>query len=172
VKEMTIRSILIAMTCVIGLSAFGLGAAKADTVLYDNAGFVQGLQTFETSFNLSGPGILTVTLSNIAWPEKLAALSFLLTTSTGPVGTPLSNDGTEQFNVSGGPVYALWYGQAAQGSPFNLGVYGLKIAFQSYTAPPPVPLPTSILLLLSGLGLLAWQRRQPDSALNGGMQAA
>jgi hypothetical protein len=61
---------------------------------------------------------------------------------------------TQIFNVSAGNITAQWFG-TPQGS-LNTGVYGLEIQFQPGS---PVPLPTSIALLLSGLGLLIWQRR-------------
>jgi MYXO-CTERM domain-containing protein len=57
-------------------------------------------------------------------------------------------------------LYAHWFGNA--NGAFGLGVYGLNIAFQPTGTP--VPLPTSLILLLSGLGMLwGWQRR-PEAA--------
>lgn len=157
-----------AVACVVGLSAFGMRAAVADSVLYDEAGFVKGQETFSQALNITGPGVLTVTLTNISWPVQLSSLSFLLTTSLGPVGSSMGA-GTESFTLSSGRYFALWYGDAANGSqdPLNLGVYGLKMTFQPYA--PPVPLPASMWLLLSGLAILAWQfktRRQPQALLS------
>jgi hypothetical protein len=151
---MNIRRVLLAAACTAGLSGFGAGVANASTVLYDDSGFLQGQQSFTKSFDLSGPGTLTVTLSNITWPEKLASLNMLLSTANGLVG-PEMGEGTAQYEVTGGRVFAQWFGKA-QG-PLNLGVYGMKIEFTPGVAA--VPLPASLTLFLSGLALFVWQRR-------------
>jgi hypothetical protein len=153
-----------ALWTVIGALAFlslGFARAEAAEVLYDGSGFLQGTQSFVQSFNISTPGTLTVTLSNVAWPEQLASLNLLLTTDKGVLG-PEMGAGTSTFDIQGGvDVFAQWFG-TAQG-PLNTGVYSMLIEFQP-TAGVPVPLPTSIALLLSGLSLLIWQRRTRDAA--------
>jgi hypothetical protein len=153
-------------TAILSLSAWALstGFAQASTVMYEGLGFMQGTQTFTNSMNLESSGTLTVTLSNMAWPQPLASLNLVLSSSSGMLGHEMTGDDTEIFNVESGNVLAQWFG-TAQG-PLNAGVYGIKIEFQpSATA---VPLPTSIALLLSGLCLLAWQRRSPRLALQTG----
>ncbi len=133
--------------------------AAAGEVLYDNVGFLQGQQSFSESFQLSGPGTLTVTLSNMAWPQPLASLNMVVSTPAGLLG-PEMGAGTDIFKIGGSEtVYTQWFG-VAQG-PLGVGVYGVKVNWA------PVPLPTSIAFLLSGLALLAWHRRvrrQPFSA--------
>jgi len=151
---MSIQRFLMTAAWVAGLCGFAAGAAKADTVLYDNSGFLQGQQSFSQSFDITQPGTLTVTLSNVSWPEKLSSLDFVLSTAGGLVG-PEMGEGTEEFQVTSGRIYAQWFGKA-QG-PLNLGVYGMKIAFTPSVGA--VPLPTSIGLFFSGLALLVWQRR-------------
>jgi hypothetical protein len=135
--------------------------ARADTVLYDGTGFLEGTQSFVQSFNLPSAGTLTVTLSNVAWPEQLANLNILLSSADGMLG-PLMSSGTETFNIAaGGNVYAQWFG-TAQG-PLNAGVFALKIDFAPSATV--VPLPASISLFLSGLALLLlWQRRSTAPA--------
>jgi hypothetical protein len=139
-------------------------AARADTVLYDGTGFVVGTQSFVQSFNLSTPGTLTVTLTNVAWPEELANLNMLMTSSNGTMG-PEMGAGTSSFNVKAGDVFAQWFG-TAQG-PLDAGVFSMKIDFTP-AGQAVVPLPTSIALLVSGLALLVWQRRQADPAASRG----
>jgi len=133
-----------------------LGSARADTVLYDNAGFMSGQQSFVESFNITTPGTLTLTLSNIPWLDTISGLNGFVTTSTGLAGPASMSSGSEFINVQPGMVYAHWYGDA-NGS-YGVGVYGVKIAFESGSTP--VGLPKPLILMLSGLGLLfGWQRR-------------
>jgi len=150
------KYLLAAMILGFGLLALPMTRASADTVLFDSSGFLQGTESFTQAFNLTSAGTLTVTLSNIAWPQQLASLNFLLSSANGTMGPEMSA-GTYSFAIAaGGNVFAQWFG-AAQG-PLNAGVYSLKIEFQP-EAGLPVPLPASALLLLSGLALLLWQRR-------------
>jgi hypothetical protein len=154
---MTIRSGLAAATIALGFACAGAQPVQASEVLFDGVGFLQGSQTFTDSFNLSSPGTLTVTLANVAWPEQLASLNLLLTSPSGAMG-PEMGAGTSTFNVTAGNITAQWFG-TAQGA-LDTGVYSMEIQYQpSGSAGNPVPLPTSIALFLSGLGLLIWQRR-------------
>jgi len=131
------------------------GAARADSIIYDGISVFSGQQSFTQSFNLAGPGTLTFSLSNIPWLDTVANLSGFLSTASGEIGSTIGA-GTESINVGPGTYYAHWFGDA-QGT-YNLGVVGLKINFQPGTA---VPLPTPLVLMLSGLGLLfGWQRRK------------
>ncbi|HEY2679125.1 MAG TPA: hypothetical protein VGI65_19310 [Steroidobacteraceae bacterium] len=130
--------------------------ARAADVLYNQSGFLRDQQAFVQSFDVSGPGVLTITLSNIAWPEQLASLNVVVGTSGGLLG-PEMGAGSESFDLAGGGrIFAQWFG-AAQG-PLDMGVYGLYIAFTP-SGSNPVPLPPSLMLLVSGLALLAWSRR-------------
>lgn len=147
----------------LGICALPMTRANADTVLYDGSGFLTGTQSFSQSFNLTAPGTLTVTLSNVAWPQQLSSLNFLLSSANGMMGPEMSA-GTYSFAVlAGGNVFAQWFG-TAQG-PLNAGVFSLKIDFQQQGATA-VPLPASVVLLLSGLALLLWQRRQRSTEIS------
>jgi hypothetical protein len=148
-------------TMVIGFSVWFLSAAsaRADSVIYDGVGFLVGSESFKDSFRVDTAGTVTITLSNIAWPEELANLSLVLSSANGALG-PVMQPGTESFKVQAGDVFAQWFG-TAQG-PMNAGVYGLTVSFEPSSSP--VPLPTSVALLLSGLALLVWYRRTDGSA--------
>lgn len=152
---MKMRNILSAGICLAGLLG-GIAPACASNVLYAGVGFLEGQQSFTDSFNLSGPGTLTVTLGNVAWPEPLASLDMVLSTPSGLLG-PEVGAGSYTYNVTSGSVIAQWFG-TAQG-PLDVGAYSLNIAFQPSNVTP-VSLPTSIALLGSGLVLLGWQRRR------------
>jgi hypothetical protein len=158
---MKIRSGFLAAVGALVCWSMGLNPARADQVLYDGVGFLQGTQSFTDTFTLSSPGNLTVSLANIGWPQQLSSLTLLLTSASGAVlgqetvpGNSVFSVDSQVFNAPAGNVTAQWFG-TAQGS-LNTGVYGLEIQFQPGS---PVPLPTSIALLLSGLGFLVWQRR-------------
>jgi len=146
---------LTALILIFSAWALPTNAAHAGMTLYNDAGFIQGEQSFTQSFDITTPGTLTVTLSSIPWLDTLSDLTCFLTTASGSIGSSMDG-GTESISVGPGVIYAHWFG-VASGS-FDIGVFGLNIVFQpsNVTA---VPLPASLLLLLSGLGvMLGWQR--------------
>jgi hypothetical protein len=137
------------------------GAVRADTVLYDGISLFQGQQAFTDSFTLATPGTLTLTLSDIPFLDQVSDLTGFLSTSSGVVGTTMGA-GSESLSVGAGTYSAHWFGDA-QGT-YNMGVVGLLIAFQPSNVTP-VSLPTSLVLMLSGLGVLfGWQRRKDPIA--------
>jgi hypothetical protein len=145
-------------------------ASRADAVLYDASSFVEGQQSFTQSFNISGPGTLTVSITDIAWLDIVSELNCFLSTASGLINPAGNGGGSETFSVGSGTIYAHWFG-SAQGI-YDLGVIGVKITFQP--AGIPVPLPASLVLLLSGLGVLfGWQRRPlPPAAASASVAAA
>jgi hypothetical protein len=152
---MKIQHVLSLIICMSGLLAASVRPADASEVLYDGSGFLRGQQSMEQTFVVNGPGTLTITLSNVNWPQSLASLNLLVSSTQGLLG-PEMGAGTATFNVTGGDVFAQWFG-TAQG-PLNTGVYGLEVVWNSATAAP-VPLPTSFALLFTGLLLLLWHHR-------------
>jgi hypothetical protein len=152
---MKLQNILSAGVALVALMA-GIESADAAQIIYAGSGFMVGQQSFEQSFNVSGPGTLTVTLTNVPWPEQLANLNLVVGTANGLLG-PEMGAGTETFDVTGGRVFVQWFG-TAQG-PLDAGVYSMDIVFNP-SGIMPVPLPASVALLASGLILLGWQRRQ------------
>jgi MYXO-CTERM domain-containing protein len=153
---MKIQYVLSLIICMAGLLAASARPADASEILYDSSGFVRGQQSMEQSFVVSGPGTLTITLSNVDWPQSLASLNLLVSSTQGLLG-PEMGAGTAAFKFSGGDIFAQWFG-TAQG-PLNTGVYGLEVVWNSASTTAPVPLPTSFALLLAGLLLLFWHRR-------------
>jgi hypothetical protein len=162
---MTIRSAFLTVISALALGSMGATPTRAAQILYEGVGFMQGTQSFSDSFNVASSGTLTVTLGNVPWPTQLSSLNMLVSQTSGASG-PQMGAGTSSFNVNAGNVFAQWFG-TAQG-PLNAGVYSLEIQFQpgAGTSGSPVPLPTSIALLLSGLGLLMWQRRARDATID------
>jgi hypothetical protein len=140
----------------VGAWLLPLGSASAGTVMYDSAGFIQGQQSFVEAFNITSPGTLTISLSSVSWLDPVTDLNAFVSTSSGVIGSTMG-PGTESTNVAPGTIYVHWFGDAS--GAYDLGVYGLKVTFQPTASP--VPLPTSVLLLLSGFAfLLIWMRRR------------
>ncbi len=140
--------------------------ARADTVLYNNAGFIEGQQSFVQSFDITTAQTLTVSLSQIPWLDTISDLNFFVSTASGVVGQYMSGPGTESMNVGPGMIYVHWFGDA--NGQNGLGVYGIKIE----CATTPVGLPGTLILLLSGLGVLfGWKWRRVDSTAIGNDKA-
>ena len=137
--------------------AAAIGTARADSVLYDQASVVEGQQGFVQSFDITTPGMLTITVSNIPWLDAVSNLTSFMSSTTGVVGTTMNGAGTESINIGPGMYYAHWFGDA-QGV-YNAGVLGINVQFQP-AGSATVPVPASLVLMLSGLGFLAAWRRQ------------
>jgi hypothetical protein len=155
-KVMTLRQVMIAMGLMVAAWLTPVRAAHADMIIYDGFSLFEGQQAFTDSFTVTSPGTLTATVTSIPWLDNVTDLSFFLSSASGPMGTTINGGGTESIKISAPGTYsASWFGNA-QGL-FDLGVVGVNIEFTPYTST--VALPTSIVLLLSGLGLLfVWPR--------------
>jgi hypothetical protein len=156
--HMQLRHLLAVTTLLLCAGLMPVGSARAATVLYDSAGFIRGSQSFVDSFNITTPGTLTISLSDVPWLDTIAGLNFFLTSASGVFGPSMSGGGTESIQVGPGTMYAHWVGNA-NGS-YGVGVFALKMTFQP-GVPTAVPLPGALVLLLSGLGLLfasRWRR--------------
>jgi len=138
-------------------------SARADSVLYSDAGFIDGNQSFVQSLDITQSGTLTISLSNVPWLDTISDLSFFVTTASSVVGG-WQSDGTESMQVKPGMIYAHWLGDAD--GKYGVGAYSLKIMFQPGGVSP-VPLPGSLTLLLSviGLGVVGRWRRLAASAM-------
>jgi len=143
-------------------SAHAGSQVLADTTL------VSGSSSNVFSFQASGPGVATVQLTNVAWPQNLSSLSFLAASPSEVLSSwsdpPVTGTTTQTLSFlvpSGGTYFADV--TATAGGALDLGVYSLSISF----TPNAVPLPSTGRLLLSalllGAGLLFVQRRRQAS---------
>jgi hypothetical protein len=136
-----------AATCLFGLAA---ASAQADTLLIEQSGLIGGTQTVVTPMSIVGAGTLTVTLTDLGWPSRLASLSFALSDATSVLGR-MTAPGIQSFQVGGAAnLFAHVYG--ATNSALDLGLYSLRVQFT------PVPLPSAAVLMLAGMGLFAAMR--------------
>ena len=158
---MKFHQILAIAATMLGGCAIPFGTAAADTVIYDGISLFQGQQAFMDSFTVATPGSLTMTVTDIPWLDPVSNQSFFLSSATGLLGSTMA-DGGETLSVGPGTYYAHWLGDAA--GSYGMSVVGVSIEFQPNGAV--VGLPASLLLLLSGLGLLfGWQRRGAPAEL-------
>jgi hypothetical protein len=141
--------------------------ANADTLIAEASPLISGTQSNVYTVSASSAGAVTVSLSNLGWPDRLASLSFALATSSGVLKT-FSGEGQQTINIgTAGTYYAIVTG-TAQGH-WNLGMYSLRMTFSALTNPggPTVPLPGAAWLLLSGIaalfGLSRWKQELPAS---------
>jgi len=130
----------------------------AESVLLNDTTLVSGSQSGVFSFQAPGPGTLSVTLTDIDWPQTLNSLSFMASTGNQVLAswsdTASQSAVTLSFQVTGGRYFADVL--ATAGGALDLGVYSLCIKF---TPTAPVPLPESGVLLLVGLGAVVAIRR-------------
>jgi len=139
-------------------------AARAEAVLISDTSLVSGTQSSVFSFQTSGPGTVSVQLTNLGWPQALSSLSFVATTANRVLASwsdPSSQSGPTSltFQVSSPGSYFADV-MATAGGPLDLGLYSLLVKFCPVASP--VPLPPSGWLLLLGLLLLIrffWRHR-------------
>ena len=152
----------LACTALLSFVAAWSSSARADQLLLQATPLVQGSLASVTAFAVSGPGTVTVTLSDLGWPDKLASLTFAATTPTGVLAT-MTGAGRISFTVSTAGIYDAVVGAVASPGFLSLGWYSLGISF----APAAVPLPGAGWLLLSALAagaLLGRRRSHPLAA--------
>lgn len=144
-----------------GLLCAGLSLApraQADTLpvesLVQSSVLVSGTQSRLFEFDASGPGVLTVRLENISWPEQLARLDCSIYSNEGLIRA-FSGAAEWRFETTGA---ASFYANvlAGAGGRLDLGLYSLYVSFQSHVAA--VPVPAAAWLLASALGLFGLRR--------------
>jgi hypothetical protein len=135
-------------------AGFAAPDAHADTVLVSQSSMVSGSFANVYSFTTSQAGTLTLRLENIAWPERLAALSCNLYDSKNILGS-LATTGEIRLDLAGpGTFFSHLFAQS--GGALDLGLFSLKVSFTPST--PTVPLPAGVWLLGSVIGIFAIRR--------------
>lgn len=155
----TMRSFKLGLLAPLALTCLSIAPhARADSVLLAQTTLVNGSESAVDSFTVGSAGTVTVSLQGINWqPTSLQALSFSATSATQVLsswnGSGLTSD-VATFNVQPGTYYA--HIMATAGGSLDLGLYALLMTFSpNGSPPPPVPLPSSGWMLLTGLFVLA-----------------
>jgi hypothetical protein len=127
----------------------------AETVLVDTSQLVQATQTFVFPLEVTAAGLLDVSLSDLAWTDKLSSLTLVLADSKGILHRHVG-EGSFTFELGGATHLFAHVTGIASANPLRLGLIGLQIRF--HPAAPAVPLPAAAWLLLGGLGALGVAR--------------
>ena len=169
---MKIREKVAAAAAALLIIAVGMGsAARADIVTidadnsYQDVGFIEGsghLSHLSQSLDIVLAGTYQATLKDFSFPEPFQTIQLVVTSATHEYGR-LTSSGSFLFDADPGRYFVSLIGQA--GAAFDLGLYGIEIAYVSGIAP--VPLPPAALLLLSALGVLAMRARGRRQAQGG-----
>jgi hypothetical protein len=133
----------------LGLAALASGSAQA-AVVYYNTVLVSGRESLEVfALPLDAPGSYRITATDLRWNNTpLEALSFGVFTSTQTLETRVGAGTLEFFKAGPGQVFLQLYARTT--APRFAGLVWFK--GESVAV---VPLPASLLLLLSALGAAA-----------------
>jgi hypothetical protein len=155
-KQMTPMQTSLKLRLVAPLALGALSIAPhawADSILLAQTTLVVGSESTVDSFVAPSAGKVSVTLSNISWPQQLSTLSFSATSADQVLASwngMNATTGTASFDVSAGTYFA--HIMATAGGALNLGLYSVLMTFAPSTSP--VPLPASGWMLLTGLFVL------------------
>ena len=152
-------SLKLALVAPLALTALAVAPhARADSVPppFGQVTLVSGTEATDNTFNAPTAGTVTVKLTSIAWPQALSSLSFSATTATQVLaswnGTGIASD-TATFDVAAGTYFT--HVIASAGGSLDLGLYAMMLTFTPTGGTPPIPLPASGWMLLTGLFVLA-----------------
>jgi len=142
--------------------------AQAENVLAKST-MVSGIQSNRYEFNAPGPGTLSVTLTDMTWPERLTSLTADLYSPTSVLGK-VGGDQSVNFEInSQGLFAAVIFATAGNNLGLNMGSFSVSIDYR--TSAPEVPLPPAVTALLTGLALLGlarvhWASSDPAQTLS------
>ncbi|HEY6927481.1 MAG TPA: VPLPA-CTERM sorting domain-containing protein [Steroidobacteraceae bacterium] len=150
-------SLKLALVAPLALAALAAAPhARADNILLAQTTLVTGTVSTVDSFTAPSAGTVTVNLQSLNWPASLNALSFSATSSNQVLaswsGTGLASD-VATFDVAAGTYFTHII--ATAGGMLDMGLYSMMLTFTPSGSPPPVPLPASGWMLLTGVFVLA-----------------
>lgn len=151
---------------ILGMLSFVLsgGAAHADMLLVNKNVMVTAPSVpIAETLTLTSAGTLTMTVTDLAWPQALAALSFAITDSTHALLTA-DAAGSLIYQVTS-PMTLFANVFATPNAASNAGLYHLSVSFA-----PVVPLPAAVWLLFSGLFGVGFTCRKHATVTNSVVQ--
>jgi hypothetical protein len=138
-----------------------MASAHADTLYSQNVMVTSTSAPNVQSLGTVSSGTVTMSVSDLMWPQALQSLSFSITNNQGVLKS-LTGPGSLSYLVTGPmTLFADVYAQpnAADGA----GLYHINVSFIAAT--PAVPLPAAGWLLLSGMvGLATFKKKMTKSA--------
>jgi len=122
---------------------------------------VLGSLTITDSLQISGPGFLSVKVTDLGVPltigDRLSSLSFSIDNGKSPLALH-ENSGEVVLGINAAGLYTVCI-NAVAGGRFNIGVLSWQVVFTPSATP--VPLPAGVWLLLAGVGAaIGLQRRR------------
>ena len=158
-KTMTMKRTSLKLALVAPLALTALAAAphaRADTILFAQTTLVAGSLATDDSFTTKSAGTITVNLQSLNWPASLNALSFSATSGSQVLaswnGSGFASD-VATFDVAAGTYFTHII--ATAGGMLDMGLYSVMLTFSPTGGPPPIPLPASGWMLLTGMFVLA-----------------
>ena len=146
-KPGKLHSVLMALSIV--LAGLCTMEARAAAVVYENVGFFAGPGHDSHSFTVASAGTYQAKLTDFKFPEYFSELSLSVTTSLTELGR-VDTPGLFQFDAAPGTTfYANVYGVPA--GALDLGLYGINVSAMSDGNVSPVPVPMSLVLMVSGM---------------------
>jgi hypothetical protein len=157
-SRVAVCAALVLSWAVSGVQATELTGAPdtVTTMLFQGSELVQGSTAMVTPLQLDTAGSLSLTLTDMNFPESLGALSFAVTDANTLLKS-MDGPGVMTLDVAGPTTLYADVFATAQGSA-NVGLFNLQVSFTSLA---PVPLPPSGLLLamiLAAMLLFGWRR--------------
>ncbi|RLU01150.1 hypothetical protein [Ketobacter sp.] len=138
-------------------------AVQAGQVVYESVEFVDGYDYSVVRLDDLAQGTYQLTLTDFAFPEALTQLGVTFTTATETLGSMMLGGGSIlqdsiTFDITEHDSYYLAVFGRANGAS-ALGLYGVELKnLVSH-----VPLPASLVFLLSGLAVLSFSRLKNKS---------
>lgn len=132
------------------------GLPTSPFTVFESSALIRAGQVTTAQFTIPVAGTVNVTLRDMEWPARFASLSFCLVQGTSIV-LQLTQPGSASFTLDHPASFFAFVAGTPQHAS-GLGLYSVNVSIT------PVPLPAAGLLLLSGIGGLAFLRKKRSTS--------